>query len=176
VLRDDVHGRLTTRETGQVSQVNANSVGSGSAEDGIHMDISSQSAGHLPDDALVIRGGEMRRRTLMLSATGYEADHPGEYALSFWSWPGMTADEIALRVGRRVLPHPRFRKCAVGKIRGLEVSDGRPLDLARTGPRDGHYTLLLPAPPTDDDLDALGRLFDPSQPNPAALEEVTGNA
>ena len=72
--------------------------------------------------------------------------------------------------------HPKLRKCTAGRIRGLEVSDGRPLDLIRTGSRDGHYTLLLPSPPTDDDLDSLGRLFDPPQPNPAASKEVSGNA
>lgn len=117
----------------------------------------------------------MKRKTLMLSARKYEAIYPGEYGLTFWSWPEMTAEEIALRVGGRRLMHAQLRKCTVGRIRGLVVSDGRPLDLVRTGPQDGHYTLILPSPPTDDDLDRLGQLFDPPQPNPAA-SEVGGDA
>lgn len=106
----------------------------------------------------------------MVSAKKYESRYPGEYGLTFWSWPGMTADQIALRVGAVVLPHPELRKCTAGQIRSMPVSDGRPLDLIRTGNRTGHYTLLLPSPPTRDDLDALGRLFDPPQPNPAVSE------
>lgn len=129
--------------------------------------ISAHPGGHLIDDAVVIRGGEMKRMTLMLSARKYEAGHPGEYGLTFWSWPEMTAEQIALRVGGDVLMHAQLRKCTAGRIRSLRVSDGRPLDLVRTGGRDGHYTLVLPPPPTDDDLDRLGQLFDAPQPNPA---------
>src|SRR5450755_2070697 len=132
--------------------------------------ISAPTAGHLPDDAVVVRGGEVTRRSLEKSARLYEASYPGEYALSFWSWPQLSADDIALRAA---MPHPRYRKSTAGRIRNLAVSDGRPLDLVRTGPRDGHYTLRLPAPPTDDDMDALRGAFDPSQPNPASAEEVS---
>jgi hypothetical protein len=137
--------------------------------------VSTHPGGHLSDDAVVIRGGEMKRNTLMLSARKYEAIHPGEHGLTFWSWPDMTAEEIALRVGRRVLMHAQLRKCTVGRIRGMAVSDGRPLDLVRTGQQDGHYTLILPSPPTNEDLDRLGQLFDPPQPNPA-VSEVGGHA
>jgi hypothetical protein len=156
--------------------VSERSQGTESSEHRVDEGISEQPAGHLPDDAVVIRGGEMKRKTLMLSATKYEATYPGEYGLTFWSWPGMTADEIALRVGGDRLMHPSLRKCTAGLIRSLQVSDGRPLDLVRTGQQEGHYTLLLPCPPTDDDLDRLSQLFDPPQPNPAAPRGGRGHA
>lgn len=128
---------------------------------------SSGQSGYLLDDAVVVRGGQMRAKDLMTSAETYEAEHPGEYGLSFWSWPGLTAEEIAQRVGTKRLPHPVLRKCTVGKIQSMIPSDQRPLTLVKTfGP--GHYTLFLPSPPTDDDYKDLSELFDPPQQNPVA--------
>jgi hypothetical protein len=111
----------------------------------------------------------MRVGDLMASARKYEARYPGEYGLSFWSWPDMTADQIAVRVGGELLPHPELRKCTAERIRNLRVSDGRPLDLIETG-RPGHYTVRLPSPLDRRDLEQLSELFDAPQPNPAATE------
>jgi hypothetical protein len=80
-----------------------------------------------------------------------------------------------MRVTDGKIPHPELRKSTAERIRARRLSDGRPLDLTRTGPEPGHYTLLLPSPPTPDDLDSLVQLFDPPQPNPARAE-VRGNA
>lgn len=128
---------------------------------------SSGQSGHLPEDAIVIRGGQMRVRDMQASADVYEADLPGQYGLTFWSWPGLTADQIARRVGTSRLPHPVFRKCPVSRIHNLIPSDGRPLSLEKTyGP--GHYTLFLPSPPTEEDFQRLSAIFDPPEPNPVA--------
>lgn len=137
-----------------------------------HASESSGQSGHLPEDAIVIRGGEMRIRDMMTSAETYEAEHPGEYGLSFWSWSGLTADQIACRVGTRLLPHPVLRKCTAGRIQGMIPSDGRPLVLVKTrGP--GHYTLFLPSPPTEEDYEDLSARFDPPQQNPVAKKRTT---
>ena len=112
---------------------------------------------------------------MKLSAAKYEALNPDVYALSFWSWPELTAEQIAAKVGARRLPQSQLRESLAGKIRGMEASDGQPLDLVRTGEADGHYTLVLPSPLRDVDLVNLADLFDPPQPN-TAVTEVRGNA
>jgi hypothetical protein len=126
-------------------------------------------SGHLPDDAIVIRGGLMKRDSLRISAEAHEAENPGAYALSFWSWPGLTAEEIARRVGPENLPHKMLRKYSAGQLRNMAMSDGRPLELVPTD-EDGHYDVILPPPPTDDDLDLFDHEFDPPEPNPARTE------
>jgi hypothetical protein len=99
----------------------------------------------------------------------HEAEHPGIYALSFWSWPDLTAAQIAQRVGADTLPHGVIRTCTAARIRSMVVSDGVPLELTASD-EDGHYDVILPSPPTDDDLDLFDQTFDPAQPNPARTE------
>ena len=148
------------------------SLGSYVTENACAAGASSGQSGHLPEDAVVIRGGEMRIGDLRLSAETYEARFPGTYGLTFWSWAGLTSDQIARRVG---FPHPVLRKSTAGRIGQVIGSDGRPLALVKTfGP--GHYTLLLPPPLVDDDLEHLREVFDPPQPNPAAQRQSERDA
>jgi hypothetical protein len=110
----------------------------------------------------------MRGSDLRVSAEKYEAKYPGRYALSFWSRPGLTAAQIAQQVGSNKLPHPKLRKSTATRIRGLVMSDGGQPVLVQTGDPD-HYTLPLPTPLNDDDLDLIASAFDPPEPNPVAM-------
>lgn len=101
--------------------------------------------GHLSDDAVVIRGGMMKPADMRTNAEAYEAKFPGTFGLTFWSWEGLSAQEIATRVGTSRLPHPVMRQCTAGKIRSCVASDGQTFSLTKTG-SDGHYTLALPPP------------------------------
>ena len=86
--------------------------------------------GHLPDDAVVVRGGLMLRGDLMASAEDHAAENDGVYAISVSSWPDMTAEEIALRVkenrgaDRNPLGHGKIRESAVGRIYGAAHPPG----------------------------------------------------
>jgi hypothetical protein len=109
-----------------------------------------------------------------VSVEAHEAESPGVYALSFWSWPDQTAAEIAQRVGVDRLPHKQLRKMSASQIRNMTVSDGRPLEPIQTD-EDGHYDVILPSPPTDEDLDLFDQTLDPPEANPAR-QEVQPNA
>lgn len=87
-------------------------------------------------------------------------DAEGIYALSVFSVPEMTADEIAQGVPLR---HSMIRVSTAGRLRaaGYEV-------VSSPGPL-GHADLLLPNPPTNDDWRALDAAFDPSRPHPATM-------
>lgn len=135
-------------------------------EDGSQAGKTSSETGHLPDEAIVIRGGVMKVGDLRVSAEKYEARYPGHYALSFWSWVGLTTAEIAQKVGDK-LPHPVLRESTALRIRSQILSDKNPATLVKTGDP-GHYTLPLPSPLNDDDLALIGQTFDPPKPNPVA--------
>jgi hypothetical protein len=65
------------------------------------------------------------------------------------------------------MPHPVLRKSTAGRIGQVIASNGLPMALVKTfGP--GHYTLFLPSPLDNDDLDRLSEAFDPPEPNPVA--------
>jgi hypothetical protein len=53
--------------------------------------------GHLPDSAVVIRGGMMKRELLVASARRYADRHDGTHGISVFSWPGLDASGVALR-------------------------------------------------------------------------------
>jgi hypothetical protein len=128
--------------------------------------------GHLPDDAVVIRGGTMRRKDMVASVRRYVALTHGVYGLTVWSWPAMTAGDIAMRVkethpqGRNPVAHGQLRQTTAGKIREPGTS-GETFQLVKTG-AEGHYTLTFPAEPTDADWERLEAMFGPAEPNPAA--------
>jgi hypothetical protein len=107
----------------------------------------------------------MKVADMKANAEVYEARFPGRYGLTFWSWEGLSAQQIATRVGTSRLPHPVMRKCTAGGIQSCAASDGNTFALTKTGD-DGHYTLALPSPLSDDDLMALSELFDAPEPNP----------
>lgn len=133
---------------------------------------SSDQSGHLPDDAVVVRGGVMDRKLLVQSAKRYADRHDGVHAISVFSWPGLDASAIALRVQAanpdlNPLGHGQFRTATAEDIR-RQPEDGQPFELVQTG-REGHYTLIVSrGEPSDADWDRLDQTFGPRQPNPAA--------
>jgi hypothetical protein len=101
-------------------------------------------AGGLPLDAVLVRGGLSTPLSLAKTAAACQA-RTGAYGLTFWSWPGMSAEEIAMRVrtetlarGLNLLPHMRMRSVSAAEL--LKPSDA--FSLAKTG-EPGHYTLHL---------------------------------
>jgi hypothetical protein len=124
------------------------------------MEAASPNSIHLPGSALLVRGGKMFRPDLEISAEQHFRRF-GHYALSFWSVPGKTAEQIAEQIGTEDLPHGTLRACPVERLRrlGYEVMfSGRPW----------HVSVILPSPPSDRDWDNLEQAFDPPQPNPVA--------
>lgn len=113
----------------------------------------------LPDDAVVVRGGLMLPAGLALSVQSH-FDTEGVYALSVFSVPGKTADEIVSGV---FLPHSTLRESTVGRLRaaGYDV-------VSSPGPP-GHADLILPNSPTDDDWQALDETFDAPRPKEATM-------
>jgi hypothetical protein len=94
----------------------------------------------------------------------------GFYGLSFFSFPGMSADEIALEVGvvreetgLRLMPNPSMRHANVRGVGDL----GYQLE-PDNGPR-GHVTLRFDGEPTENDWMALDGVFSAPEPNPATL-------
>jgi len=89
----------------------------------------------------------------------------GVYGLSVWSVEGLTAAEIVLHArshdteSQRYLPHAQIRASTAGQLRrcGFALEPDSP---------SGHYLLTIPAPPTDDDWDALEQEFGEPEPTP----------
>lgn len=117
----------------------------------------------------MVRAGEMRLGAFMRSAEVC-LENEGFYGISFFSFPGMDADEIAREVGivreetpLRLMPNPSMRQATAGAVRAL----GYPLD-PDNSPR-GHVALRFDGPPTDADWEALDDVFQPPEDNPIAL-------
>jgi hypothetical protein len=92
------------------------------------------------------------------------------YGLSFFSFPNMDAQEIALEVGvvreetgLRLIPNPKMRQATVRAVEALGYS----LE-ADNSPR-GHVTLRFAERPTDEDWKALEAAFLPPETNPIRL-------
>jgi hypothetical protein len=128
--------------------------------------------GHLPDDAVVVRGGEMGLEKLIETAAACERKlgYPG---FSVYSWPGMTAHEIALKVkeirdrtGVPLLRNAGLRQSTAGRIRDAGAPERHPFGLVKTF-GEGHYTLSLPSPTTSENWELLrDHVFDPVEFNP----------
>jgi hypothetical protein len=121
----------------------------------------------LPDETVVVRGGEMDPDQTPEKARD-EFDDKGVYGLSVWAVAGLSAIEIACYVKSfddpdaqppiRWLPHKKMRCSTVGQLQRFELWPRSPL---------GHYLLVLPNPPTDEDYAALQAAFSPPEDNPA---------
>jgi len=143
---------------------------------------SSGETGHLPDDAVVIRGGMMNRQDLVDAAEKCQKvlGFPG---LSVCSWPSArTVAEVAFRVkatrdrtGRPLLKNGDLRKSTAGRIRNAGTADRHPFSLVKTGLDPEHYTLRLPSPVTSDDWDLLEQTFDLPEVNPVGLKANFGD-
>lgn len=115
----------------------------------------------LPDDAIVVRGGLMGTVSLESNAYG-SFEECGMWALSVWSYPDMTADEVveeAHRVDGEALPNGKIRSARAGTLRehGYE--------LVATNQR-GHYSLVVPPTPGSAVWEDLREVFDDPMPNP----------
>jgi hypothetical protein len=127
--------------------------------------------GELPDEAVLVRGGEMYVKDLTTSAMAHFERH-GSYAISLWSYPLMDASEIAQEVGRladaegvRLLPNPKMRQTTAGALRALGYAP------VPGGGRRGHVTLALDALPDDTEWASLVTAFQPAETNPIALKK-----
>jgi hypothetical protein len=103
----------------------------------------------LPDDAIVVRGGEMKHENLDVAA-GTNFDEFGEYGLTVYSEEGLTAREIHAKYLSR---YRKARVSTAGKIRQLQC------ELKPTH-EPGHYDIVFPNQPSTDDFDRLGDIFD----------------
>jgi hypothetical protein len=132
--------------------------------------VAARDPDQLPSDSIVIRGGRMSAQTLKDSAE-VARRKLGEPSLSFWSFTGMTAEEVAAEVERlnrrneppAVIPHPVIRAARAGQLFDAGYR------LKRSGSRRGHYSLTFSQAPTDADWKKLDEIFGPPEPNPVAL-------
>lgn len=112
-----------------------------------------------------MRGGLMERDRIIASAVANFRDC-GIYALSVWSAPEMTAEEIVRSVrsrNPRDLKHGQMRTTTAGRLRTCGF------ELVEDGP-EMHYSLTLPSPPADTDWDVLEQTFDDPEPTPPREE------
>lgn len=114
-----------------------------------------------PDDALLVRGGLMRASDLATSAEVHWEQHRS-HALSFWTIPGLSADEIAATVGMENLPHAKIRCAPAGRLRRLGY------EVMFSEPRPMHVSVVLPSPPSDKDWKSIDNAFDAPAKNPVA--------
>jgi hypothetical protein len=97
-----------------------------------------------PNDAFVVRGGEMLSADLNLAAEKCLAEY-GRYGISVWSQAGRTVQEIAELGG---IPNTFVRLCTAGELRQ------RGFPLTKTGGQ-GHYTLFFEDAPNEATWSAL---------------------
>jgi hypothetical protein len=127
----------------------------------------------LPDEAVVVKGGEVRSRSQIdkdaerLFAFLESRGEDGAYGTSVCSLPDLTARQIAEAVTTTLLPHPRMRVSGVAVLRGYGfevVPSGRP----------GHATLIFAEAPTDEDWNHLQEAFSEPEENPVARKARNG--
>jgi hypothetical protein len=88
----------------------------------------------------------------MEASAGTTYERWGFYAISVFAHPSNSAGEI--RNKHRVLS--QYERIRVTTVDRLKIAG---FDLLPTGP-DGHYSVVLPAPPTDEVWKRLDRTFD----------------
>ena len=111
----------------------------------------------LPDETIVIRGGENRLTDVRKAAEKAARTGDEGHALSGNADPEMDLDTL-LRAARQ--PHPAISKTTVGRLRAAGCQVGPPSGKKR------HVTLYLPEPPTDNDYVRFVKAFDPFESNP----------
>jgi hypothetical protein len=110
----------------------------------------------LPDDTIVIRGGENKLKDVQKSAREALEDC-GIYMLSANADPKMTFDVLARAANH---PHPSLSRTTVGRLRKAKCRVTRP------GGKHRHVSIITPQPPTDDDWRLYEQAFDPPEENP----------
>jgi hypothetical protein len=110
----------------------------------------------LRDDTVVVRGGFMGVRSLMVSAFRC-FDSKGYFAWSFWARPGATADEI-VREAR--FGHDHIRESTVGRLRAAGFDPQFDRD------EDDHVQVRLDEEPSEPVCQRLREAFDPARPRP----------
>lgn len=108
----------------------------------------------IPDEALVVRGGEMLLRALRRSAIR-TLRKTGRSGISVWGDVDLSVADL-VRAGD--VPHSVIRRSTVGRIRALGF------EIEQTG-HPPHLTVWLSSE-GDDELRRLIAAFDPWEPNP----------
>lgn len=118
----------------------------------------------LPDDALVVRGGQQLTPADVQQRADEEPD--GTWGLSIRTAPGKSLEEL---VRESEIPHTKIRVSRVGKIRAIGPEfDVRPTDGPGYPPH--HGTIVIPSRPvSDEDARAVCNAFDEPIPNPAPV-------
>lgn len=127
-----------------------------------------QTTDWLPPEAVVIRGGKMKRGP-MEKRVKKDRRKLGFYGLSCCSLRDYTYDELDALARIAQMPQPKLRASTVGRIRDA----GEGFDVLPTPSENNpaHATLKLPDPPSDRDWEKLEEIFDEPVNNVAALEE-----
>jgi hypothetical protein len=113
----------------------------------------------LPDDALVVRGGELKILDVAQAIDLCWTEH-GVYGLSVWA--AETPDVPALCALVPILPHAQVCWTTAGMLRAL---DGVELVSTRAAP---HYTLVIPNSESDT-VEGVRDCFSNPIPNPKHL-------
>jgi hypothetical protein len=124
---------------------------------------------NLPDDALVVRGGESKSVDLRISVERHHArSEYREWGLSGCASPGKSAEDIAREAaelgrdtGRWYLPHPTMRTAPAKALRELSCVESVEIDRD-----DMHVKIQLTGEPSDDELASIRGAFGPILENP----------
>lgn len=103
----------------------------------------------VPEDAVMVKGAPVTI-PILRSNVRKTKKHCSFYGTSMFAFPGCSADEVAQRAG---IPHDEICASTAGEIR----TEG--FELRRTFNRPGHFSLIFADKPSDDDLEAVLRLF-----------------
>ena len=118
----------------------------------------------IPDEAVVVRGGAEWSRERLISSAEVHFRERGEDALTVWSLPDRTAEEIVLATGEKFFPHGQVRASTAGRLRaaGFEVVESEP----NPDEPPGHIDVKPNGRLDNAGADAFTAAFDPPIPNP----------
>jgi hypothetical protein len=115
----------------------------------------------IPDDAMVIRGGQMLSADLVRNAEAHHEEFPDDgFAISVFVGIGISAMDLAASIP---LPQKTIRLTTAGKLRDAGFR------LAYDDETTLHANLYLPEQPDEETFERLRSLFDGEvvNPNPA---------